>query len=156
MEFLAGLHPKIIHFPIAFLYIYVLLEAAGIFSGKTFLQKSAYLFLLLGVLAAVAAVISGNQAADIAARWKDKGALIPIDLISEHENYATITLWYFSGLLVLRTYFVIKKKFKGAIQYLFILLALTGAYFIYQTGEYGGRLVYDHGIGTELKREEIK
>lgn len=156
MEFLAGLHPKIIHFPIAFLYTYVLLEITGALSGKTFFQKSAYLFLLLGVLAAVAAVISGNQAADIASGLKNRGALIPTNLISTHDDYATITLWYFTGLLVLRTYFVIKKKFNGAILYLFIFLVLTGAYFIYQTGEYGGRLVYDHGVGTELKREEIK
>jgi uncharacterized membrane protein len=156
MEFLAGLHPKLIHFPIAFLYVYVLLEIAGVLSGKTFFQKSAHLFLFLGVLAAVAAVISGNQAADIASKLKDKGAIVPLDLISQHEDYATFTLWYFTGLLVLRTYAVIKKKFKGVILYIFILLALAGAYFIYQTGEYGGRLVYDNGIGTELKREQIR
>ncbi len=156
MEFLAGLHPKLIHFPIAFLYIYVLLETAGVLSGKSFFQKSAHLFLFIGVLAAIAAVVSGNQAADIAAKWKDKGAAIPMDLISDHEDFATITLWYFSGLLVLRTYFVIKKRFQGAILYLFIILALAGAYFIYQTGELGGKLVYDNGIGTELKREQIK
>lgn len=156
MEFLAGLHPKLIHFPIAFLYVYVLLEIVGVLSGKTFFQKSAHLFLFLGVLAAVIAVMSGNQAADIASKLKDKGAIVPLDLISQHEDYATFTLWYFTGLLVLRTYVVIKKKFKGIILYIFILLALAGAYLIYQTGEYGGRLVYDNGIGTELKREQIR
>ena len=156
MEFLSQLHPQIVHFPIAFLVIYALLEITGIISKKEFFQKAAYLFLFLGVLSAVAAVITGNQAAEIASNWKGKGAEIPTGLISEHEEYATITLWYFTGLLVLRTYLFVKKKFGGIVKYLFILLTVIGLYFIYQTGYHGGKLVYDHGVGTELKKDEIK
>jgi uncharacterized membrane protein len=156
MEFLAQLHPQLVHFPIAFMAIYALLEITGILSGKEFFQKTAYLFLFLGVLTAIAAVISGNQAAEIASKWKDKGAVIPTKLISEHEEYATITLWYFTGLLVLRTFLFLKKKFTGAAKYFFILLAGLGLYFIYQTGDHGGKLVYGHGVGTELKKDEIK
>ena len=156
MEFLAQLHPKIVHFPVAFLSIYVLLEITGVLVKKEFFQKTAYLFLFLGVLSAVAAVITGNQASDVASLWEDKGAIIPFGLISQHEDYANFTLWYFTGLLVLRTYLVIKKKFKSMFQYLFIVLAIVGGYLIYQTGDLGGRLVYDHGVGTELKKDEIK
>jgi uncharacterized membrane protein len=156
MEFLAQLHPKIVHFPVAFLSIYVLLEITGVFSKKDFLRNTAFLFLFLGVLAAIAAVITGNQASELASQWEDKGAIIPFGLISQHEEYANITLWYFAALLVFRTYLVIKKKFKSAIQYVFIVLAIVGGYLIYETGDLGGRLVYDHGVGTELKKEEIK
>lgn len=156
MEFLAQLHPKIVHFPVAFLSIYALLEITGVLSKKEFFKKAAYLFLFLGVLSAVAAVISGNQASDIASNWEDKGAVIPFGLISQHEEFATITLWYFTGLLVLRTFLVLKKKYTGMIQYIFIVLAIVGGYLIYETGDLGGKLVYDHGVGTELKKEEIK
>ncbi len=155
MEFLAQLHPQIVHFPIAFMAIYAVLEITGIISGKEFFQKAAYLFLFLGVLTAVAAVFTGNQAAEIASKWKEKGAAIPTGLISEHEEYATITLWYFTGLLVLRTFLFLKKKFKGSAKYLFLLLAAIGLYFVYQTGDHGGKLVYNHGVGTELKKDEI-
>ncbi len=156
MEFLSQLHPQVVHFPIAFMVIYALLEITGILSGKEFFQKAAYLFLFLGVLTAVLAVITGNQAADIALKWKDKGAVIPTNLISEHEEYATITMWYFTGLLVLRTYLFLKKKFNGTVKYLFIVLAVAGLYLVYQTGDHGGKLVYRHGVGTELKKEETK
>ena len=156
MEFLAELHPRIVHFPIAFLLIYALLEIFGILSKKEFFQKSAYLFLFLGVLTAIAAVITGNQAAEIASKLKDAGAVVPTDLISQHENFANISLWYFTALLVFRTYVVIKKKFRGIFQYIFILLVIIGAYFVYKTADYGGKLVYDHGVGTELKKESIK
>ena len=156
MEFLAQLHPKIVHFPVAFLSIYALLEITGVLSKKEFFKKAAYLFLFLGVLSAVVAVISGNQASDIASQWEDKGAIIPFGLISQHEEFATITLWYFTGLLVLRTFLVVKKKYTGMIQYIFIVLAIIGGYLIYETGDLGGKLVYNHGVGTELKKEEIK
>lgn len=156
MEFLSQLHPQVVHFPIAFMSVYVVFEIIGIISGKEFYQKTAYLFLFLGVLTAVAAVITGNQAADIASGWKDRGAVIPTELISEHEDYANITMWYFTGMLVLRTYIFIKKKFTGFYKYLFILLAFIGLYFVYQAGYHGGKLVYDHGVGTELKRDEIR
>jgi uncharacterized membrane protein len=156
MEYLAQLHPKLIHFPIAFLLIYILLEITGVLTNKEFFQKTAHLFLLLGVLGAIGAVITGNQAADIASKWEDKGATIPFGLISDHEEFATITLWYFTGLLVLRTFFVLKKKFRGINQYLFILLAIIGGYIVYQTADLGGKLVYNNGVGTELKKEEIK
>ena len=156
MEFIAQLHPKIVHFPVALLSIYALLEITGVLSKKEFFKKAAYLFLFLGVLSAVAAVISGNQASDIASQWEDKGAIIPFGLISQHEEFATITLWYFTGLLVLRTFLVVKKKYTGMIQYIFIVLAIIGGYLIYETGDLGGKLVYKHGVGTELKKEEIK
>jgi uncharacterized membrane protein len=156
MEFLAQFHPKIVHFPIAFLLIYVLLEITGVFSKKEYFQKTAYLFLFLGVLSAVAAVITGNQAAGIASRLEDKGVIIPLGLISEHEEYATINLWYFTGVLVLRTFLVLKKKFKGIYHYIFIVIAIAGAYLIYQTADYGGKLVFEHGVGTEIQKEKIK
>ena len=72
------------------------------------------------------------------------------------KQYATITLWYFTGLLVFRTYLVLKKKLKGTLQYLLVLLAVVGAFFIYETADYGGKLVFNHGVGTEMKKEEIK
>jgi uncharacterized membrane protein len=156
MEFLAALHPKIVHFPLAFLLIYVLLEIIGVLSGKVFFQKCAYLFLFIGVISAVAAVITGNQAADIAERLKVKVTSIPSDLISEHEDFATASLWYFTALLILRTFFVIKKKYKGIIQYVFIILTLIGGYLIYQTGDRGGKLVFNHGVGTVLRIDTTK
>jgi uncharacterized membrane protein len=50
MEFLAELHPKIVHFPIAFLTIYPVIELIALISKKDFFSKAALLFLLVGVL----------------------------------------------------------------------------------------------------------
>ncbi len=110
MDFLAHLHPEVVHFPVAFFSIYVLLEIAGIVLKKDFFSKSAHLFLFLGVLGAVAAVLTGNAAENAARALSKAGISIPGQAISEHEDYATFTMWYFTGLLILRTMYTLKEK----------------------------------------------
>jgi uncharacterized membrane protein len=147
MELIAQLHPRLVHFPIAFFILYFFFEASGIILKKNFLSKSAHLILAIGVVCAIFAVLTGNQAAtSVNSSLKNSEA---IKIIDKHEFYATITLWYFFALLILRTYLVIKKRFNGNLKYLFILLGIIGCYFIYITGIHGGELVFKYGIGTE-------
>jgi uncharacterized membrane protein len=156
MEFLAVNHPKVVHFAISLLFLYCGLEIFGVIFKKNFISKTAHLILLFGVLAATGATITGNQALEIARIWEEEGSIIQFGAISKHEYYATITLWFFAGVLVLRTIFVLKKKFTGYFQYIFVVLALAGIYFVYETGEHGGELVYKYGIGTEYKKNMME
>ncbi len=156
MEFLAENHPRVIHFAIAFLFAYPFVELLALLLKKDYLEKAAHLILLFGVLAATAAVITGNQAADAASILEEKGAIIPFGSINEHEEYATITLVYFTALLLLRTFLVLKHKYKGYLKYIIVVLAFIGAYLVFETGDHGGRLVYKFGVGTELKKMEIE
>jgi len=150
-------HPRFVHFPIALLSTYVLFEIIGVVFKKEFFSKAAHLILFLGVLGALAAVLTGNRAEEVAEKlFDEKDIIMPFGSISDHENWATITIWYFAGVLVLRTFFVLKKSFKGIFQYIFIVFAIVGMYFVYQTGEHGAKLVYGlkekGGVGTELKQ----
>lgn len=156
MEDLALLHVKVIHFSIAFLILYILLESIGVIFKREFFLKTAHLLLFLGVIAALVAVFTGSNAEALAHEWEKRGAIIPFNAISEHENYATITVWYFSVLLVIRTYLTFKKKFTEYCKYAVLILAFIGGYFLYETGEHGGELVYKHGLGTDLKKMEIE
>lgn len=150
MEFLAGLHHEIVHFPIACFVLYTLFEITGAILNNKNLSTTAYILLGLGVFSCVGAVLTGNQAHEIAEKLMDQGITIPHDLIEEHEQYATITLWYFFFLLVVRTISVLKKRFTKSVQVGFIALALLGCYFLYQAGDHGGKLVYKYGVGTEI------
>lgn len=165
MEFLAEFHPKVVHFPIALLSVYVLVEIISAITKNKFFSYLAYSLLVLGVVGAIAAVLTGEQAGVKASIWDEIGtkndAIIPFGLISEHEEYATITVWFFFALLVLRTLFVIQfmirknyEKFLTLARYCFALLAIIGSYYIYQTAEHGGKLVYKYGVGTELIKPE--
>jgi len=149
-------HPRFVHFPIALLSTYVLLEITGVVFKKEFFSKAAHLILFLGALGALAAVLTGNMAEEAAEKlFDEKDIIIPFGAIHDHENWATITIWYFAGVLVLRTILVLKKSYKGIFQYIFIVFAIVGMYFVYQTGDHGAKLVYGlkekGGVGTELK-----
>lgn len=149
MEFLAGLHPKVIHFPIAFFILYFIFETAGIILKKEYLNKSAFIILALAVFFSIVAVLTGNQAHEMVKQIQVDAALYN-ELIDKHELFSTITLWYFLALLIARTYLTVKKKFADKLRYLFVLLGLIGTVLIYLTATYGGELVFKYGIGTKL------
>ncbi len=150
MEIQSYLHPEIVHFPIALFIIYALLEIIGAVFKKDFFSKTAHLILFLGLLGAVAAVLTGNSAQQAAQELSKAGASVPLSAIGNHEDYANFTMWYFAGLLVLRTFVVLRKKFAGSITYLFVILSLVGVFLVYQTAMLGGKLVFKYGVGTEL------
>lgn len=156
MEFLAEFHPRVVHFAVAFLSIYPLAELIAFIFKKDYLEKTAHIILFIGVISALAAVLTGNQAENVASLWEEKGAIIPFGEINEHEEYATITLLFFSALLIIRTFLVIKHKFTGILRIIVLLLAFVGFYFVFEAGDHGGKLVFKHGVGTELKKMEIE
>ena len=147
MEFLANLHPQIVHFPIAILFTYTLFELIGVVMKKEFYQKAAYLLLILGVIGAFFAVLSGNQAFASYQYWNNSSK----ELFEFHQTFANVTVWFFTALLVIRTILLIKKKFDGIIKYFIVVLALFGCFLIYQSAKYGGDLVKKFGVGTDLK-----
>jgi uncharacterized membrane protein len=149
MEFLAELHPKVIHFPIAFFILYFLFETAGVVFKKDFLLKSSLIILLLAIIFSLLGVLTGNQAHELV-KQRQTDTVLYNDLINQHELFATLTLWYSLAVLVLRIYLSIKKKFTGRIKYLFIVLGLIGSFLIFLTGLYGGDLVFKYGIGTKI------
>jgi uncharacterized membrane protein len=136
MEFLAHIHPKIVHFPIAFLLMYPLMELLALVTKKEFYSKAASLFLIIGTLGAFFAVFTGNQAFSVIKNWgKDS-----LYILNSHQTFANITMWFFTGLLVLRIYLTIKKKINQKTIIILFLLSLLGCYLVYQTGNYGGKL----------------
>ncbi|MCB0747268.1 MAG: hypothetical protein H6613_00525 [Ignavibacteriales bacterium] len=149
MNFLANLHPLIIHFPIALLTLYVALEIVSQIFNKKFLINFTHVILLVGVISGIGAVLTGNLEFQQLTE-SGKLTLTHIEIISNHEYYATLTLWYFFAILILKTYFYLKKKNAGLFNYLFIIFALGGFYLIIKTAKIGGRLVYEYGIGTNL------
>ena len=85
MEFLAELHPRIIHFPIAFFILYFLFETTGILLKKEYLLKSAFIVLILGVFFSLLSVLTGNQAHEVVKQIQIDAALYN-DLIEQHKR----------------------------------------------------------------------
>ena len=136
MEFFASLHPKIVHFPLAFLLIYPVIELVALITKKDFYSKAANLFLFIGTIGTFLAVFTGNQAYSLIRNW-DKESL---EIFNSHQTLANFTMWFFTGLLAFRIYLTIKKKVNRRLMVIMFLLSLFGFYLVYQTGNYGGKL----------------
>ncbi len=152
MEFLASIHPKVVHFPIAFLMLYPLMELLFIFTRKDFFSKAALLFLTIGVVGALFAVLSGNQAFELVKDWTAEGK----DVFNNHQTYANLTVWSYATLLVVRYFLFVKKKLNRTIISIIFVLSLLGGYLVFQTGNYGGKLaeqlvIFSHSIDTKQK-----
>lgn len=145
-NFLAEIHPKVVHFPVALLATYSILEIVGIILKKDFISKSALLILCLGVATSLFAVLTGNQAANNFIYWTAESTAV----MNNHQMFATYLLWFSVIVCTLRFYFVIKKKFGNLIKFIFLVFSLIILFLVFQTGFYGGDLVKRFGIGTDL------
>lgn len=149
METLSNLHPVVVHFPMAFFILFFVLEFSGVIFKKEFLSKTSDYVLALAVIFSVIAVLTGNQSYEEIKKFieADKEIKNAVDL---HEQFATISVLYFALLFFLRIYLKNKKKFTLQLRYLFIFLAAIGCVVVFYTGLYGGKLVFDFGVGTKL------
>ena len=152
MEFLAYLHTKVVHFPIALLVTYSFLEVMGIVFTRKLFTQSAYIVLIIGIIGIFISVLTGNQAFEDYQHWSNASS----NIFNSHQFYANITTWFFVFIAVSRTFLVVKKKFHGVIKYSFILFAAIGIFFIYKTAVYGGELINKFGVGTEYKNEQMQ
>jgi len=150
MNFMADLHPFIVHFPIALLSLYIVLEIITYFIDDESLNNFTTWLLLFGIITAVNAVLTGNQAEQVASSLMEATSTLAEESIEGHEQLATYTLWYFLILLVVRYILVQKKKMTKLFKGVLIILALCGGILIFQTGFTGGNLVYKFGVGTEF------
>lgn len=149
-NFLADIHPIVVHFPVALLVTYSLLEIIGIILNREFLNKSALLILCLGVFTAFLAVLTGNQAATDFNYWTDESSA----LLIQHQTYATYLLWFAVIACGFRIYSVVKKKFTGYIKFGFLIVASIMLFLVTQTGLRGGDLVKKYGVGTDLYQND--
>ena len=139
------IHPMIIHFPIALLIVGFLFDLTGVLFKKEFFSKTGFYLLILGTLGVAAAYITGNLAGEgIAEAGTLKQAL------ETHEDAAELTLWLMIITSVFRIGVVLLKKYKGAFQWVALILFLAGVISIARTGFYGGELVFKHAAGIQF------
>ena len=170
MDSLTNYHPIIVHFPIALLCVAVVTQLISIlfycrkkslilfgFINFEFLFKFTLILLLLGVIGAYFSIITGSQAEDdfkkssLAASEKYEEIH---ELLEEHESAATATMVLFSFALVLKFFFFLKYVLPSnkdtislLLYFVITLLIISGGYYLYKTGFYGGELVYRYGVG---------
>ena len=107
--------------------------------------KFGAILLLLAVVFALAALLSGQASKDLI-KPMPEGLHVAVE---EHENLATFTFFLILLLGIARTWIHIKNKFKSWLRWGYITLAGISFVLILRVGYLGGRLVYIHGAGVQ-------
>jgi uncharacterized membrane protein len=148
-----GLHPLIIHFPIALLFaapLFVVIGAAlGPRKGRPMLY-SALLLMALGAASTFFAVETGEAAGKIAERSPEINAMIERhEFLAERTRLAfSVLTVIFAGILLAP---VVSRRAPGRVVSTILPLVFLVAYgagmlLLANTADHGGRLVHELGV----------
>jgi uncharacterized membrane protein len=141
-----NVHPLLVHFPIALLCAAVAVDLVGwaCWCNKP-LRQAATLLYGLGTVGAVAAYLAGRAASQ--ATWFPGMAQA---VLRQHWDWAWRTVWFFGLVTLVRLMFLhpSRRDPRPAVVAAFALVGLIGIGLLLETGDRGGRLVYQHGVGV--------
>lgn len=131
-------HPLIVHFPVALFITALGMEALSRILKKEALHQAACYNYLLGILGSIAAVL---------AAWWD-GQVLEHQVFYTHKTLAYWTVGLALACAVI-LFLVKRRKSKKVFRIIFFIFLLLTAVLVSITGYYGGRLVYEYGVGVE-------
>jgi uncharacterized membrane protein len=141
-----NIHPLLVHFPIALLITAAGLDVVGwVLRRNRPLRQAVTLLYVLGTGAAIAAYFTGRTASQTV--WLPGMAQA---VVKEHWDWAFRTVWFFGIVTGLRLVLLrpSRRDPGPAIIAALALAGLVGIGLLRETGDRGGRLVYQHGVGT--------
>lgn len=139
----SNVHPMIVHFPIAFLGAFLVLEIVGLIWRRPGLRSLASGMLYLGALSAVAAAGAGLIAEDSVPH----GAAVH-DIMEWHERLGLTVAVLSVGLAIWRV--VLGGVILGGMaQALHLFLAAIIGVCLFFGADLGGLMVYQYGVGVK-------
>ena len=136
-----------VHFPIALLFTSVLLDLLAYSlpgRARALLRNVGSVLGIIGAFAALATYLTGRAAAQT--------VLIPgmaHALVNAHWEWAFWTLWYFSGLALVRVAIVVTGRVIGPRGTAALaVMGLIGLGLLFETADRGAELVYGQGVGV--------
>lgn len=151
MEFLAPFHPQIIHAPIALIVVGFLFELIGRALDRAWWRKAAFAMLVVGVMGAALAVLSGLPAGQSAEHHG-----VSEQAVDSHEEMALLTLWLGIAAIVARVASTRLAGVGGALSALALLLHLATAVCVGIAAHRGGKLVYEHGAAVRVNGRLVR
>ncbi len=152
MPTLAQLHPQVVHFAVALLLLGVLFRVISLTGKLKFTDHAAATLLILGTIAALVSVKSGDAAHSPVERIP--GAR---PAVIEHEAAAETTENVFALVALLEIIalgMAASTKTAGKVRWAHAASAVVGiwgATTLYRTAELGGEIVYKHAGGPGIR-----
>lgn len=139
---MANIHPLVVHFPIAFLLAFFVIDLIGSLAHKQNWRELATRLLYLGSLSAGAAVVAGL----IAEGTVEHGQNVHL-ILERHELFGFSILCL--SLMLSAWRLMSGSIIKGVSNVIFILFALVLNILIFLGADLGGVMVYKHGVAVE-------
>lgn len=148
------LHPMIVHFPVAFTFIFPILVIVFAYMIKINKMTPKGWLVIVGLQLAV--VITGYVSLETGETEEHTvEKVVSKDLIHDHEEAAEIFVGSTVLALVLSIgVFFIRKEFQFPIKIGIAVIGLVSCYLGYKTGTLGGELVYKHGAASAYVIDE--
>jgi uncharacterized membrane protein len=143
------LHPAIVHFPIVLIFLGTLVSVLTIFTRRGALPQFAAVTLILAAGGAQLAVSTGErQAEEVIQRMPDSKPLIRVHAEWGEKVPMAAATAAISALVALAAYRLARTRRILAV--ITTLIAAWASYCAFEAGEYGGAMVYHHGVGLQL------
>jgi uncharacterized membrane protein len=147
MPTMAPLHPQVVHFSIALLFVGVALRALSLLGRPAFLGPAAATLIVLGTLGAFAAVLTGQAAHGPVEQMPGLRAAV-----MEHEEWGERARNVFAIVVVIEALALALRR-SPRVKYIAgasVLVGAIGLVCLYEASEHGGAIVYNYagGIGT--------
>ncbi|SES94364.1 Uncharacterized membrane protein [Nitrosomonas marina] len=137
------LHPVLVHFPIAAWFFATIGDVASLYYGEQ-VGWVAGVLLVIGVITAVLAMVAGLL--ELARIDQQSDAM---KIANQHMILAMVSWSLYSISLFLRLDGTTLMQPSSAA----ILFSILGLISLCAAGWYGGRLVFEHAIGVQQKRD---
>jgi len=144
-----NLHPLLVHFPIALLSLFFLLDLVGSLAGKEPWRRAADWFLYSGALFAGLTVIAGFVAAASVAHGGD------VHEVMENHEHLGVSVFVLSLILAGWRYMA-KGVIAGAANTLHLILSAVLAGLLVFTADLGASMVYGYGVAVRPVAETNK
>lgn len=139
---LDNLHPLLVHFPIALLSCFFLLDFFGTVFKKTLWRDIAGGFLYLGTLFAVFTVMAGFMAEESVPHGGNVH-----EIMERHEMLGISVLSLAAFLSIWR--WLAHGKIKGEVNIFYLLLSAVLCVLLALGADLGGLMVYKYGVAVE-------
>jgi uncharacterized membrane protein len=139
---MANMHPLFVHFPMALLSLFLLLDLLGTWTNKHDWRRAAGWFLYCGTVFAFLTVAAGLIAARSVAHGGDVH-----EIMESHEHLGISVLLLATSLAIWR--WIAKGQIFGPANTLYLLCATILAALLMFTADLGGLMVYKFGVAVE-------
>jgi|GEM_PF-5505291 len=139
MDLLTLLHPKLVHFPIAFFFGAWFLDVVSLLSKKEPVYKAAVYVYIMAAFSSAAAVASGL--------WEADRLNVHHPLMYTHRNFAFAVLGVsWTGLILI---YILGKQPQAA-RLVFTCACWLAAALVLAASYFGGEMVFGYGVGVHL------